>query len=199
MIAFLRGLVRRAGIDAVVVDVGGVGYRVEVPARTLQRLPPAGEEVELFTHTYVREDSIRLFGFDSPDGLKLFERLITVSGVGPKLALAGLGQMSVSALQRAIVTGDVAKLSSISGVGKRTAERMIVDLGQSIGALDLGGDLGEQPAPETRSAVLQLEEALLYLGYKDREIRQVVRRLAPSINEEIPVESLLKAALKLLK
>lgn len=199
MIAFLRGVVRRVNVDAVVVDVGGVGYKVEAPTRTLQQLPPIGEEVELFTHTYVREDSIRLFGFDSADGLQLFERLITVSGVGPKLALAGLGQMSAAALQKAIVTGDVAKLSSISGVGKRTAERMIVDLGQSIGALDLGADLGDHRVPAAQSAVSQLEEALLYLGYKDREIKQAVRRLGSSINDETPLEDLLKAALKVLK
>ena len=199
MIAYLRGQVRQKGVDAMVLDVNGVGYKVEVPATTLQRLPATGDEVELYTHTYVREDSIRIFGFDSPDGLRLFERLISVSGVGPKLALAGLGQMSAPTLQKAIMTGDVKKLSSISGVGKRTAERMIVDLGPSIGALDLGGEASEDPMLEAFPVAAQLEEALTYLGYKDREIKQAVRQLAPKISEHASVESLLKSALKLLK
>lgn len=199
MIAYLQGRLVHRGLESVVLDVNGVGYKVAVPTTTLQSLPPLDSEATLHIHTHVREDALRLFGFSSKEALDLFERLITVSGVGPKLALAGLSQFSPSGLQRAIVTADVSALKSISGVGKRTAERMIVDLGPSVGKLDLSGD-GSTPAVPAGGALTgQLEEALRYLGYKPTEIKRVVQKLMPTAPPDARVEELLRQALQLVK
>ncbi len=199
MIAYLRGRLVQRGLESVVLDVNGVGYKVAVPTTALQALPPVDSEATLHIHTHVREDALRLFGFESKEALDLFERLITVSGVGPKLALAGLSRFSPSGLQRAIVTADVAALKSISGVGKRTAERMIVDLGPSVGKLDLSGDGSTSPAPAGAGLAGQLEEALRYLGYKPAEIKRVVQKLMPTASPEARVEELLRQALQLVK
>lgn len=200
MIAYLRGVVLRR-IGEVVLDVNGVGYLVEVPASTLHSIPPVGEEAALHVHTLVREDAIRLFGFATAEAHALFERLLTVSGVGPKLALAALGQMTPTALQRAIVTADITKLRAISGVGKRTAERMVVDLGPSLKVLDLGESMDSGPGAGAGKTPVteQLEEALRYLGYKEAAINDVVRSLAVKAEPDASVEELLKHALKLLK
>lgn len=132
MIAWLRGRLRERATDEVVVDVGGVGYQLFVSAQTLAVLPSEGQEVELLTVTHLREDALQLFGFAEPGERKLFLLLQSVSGIGPRLALNILSGMPVTELREAIRRRDLVKLTRIQGVGKKTAERMAVDLADKL-------------------------------------------------------------------
>ena len=132
MIAHVRGRLVRKEPQEAVVDVGGVGYRVAIPLSTFYRIGEAGDEVSLLTHTHVREDTLALFGFLTPGEQALFERLIAVSGVGPKLALSILSGIEAPDLVSALRTSDVARLTRIPGVGKKTAERLVLELKDKV-------------------------------------------------------------------
>ena len=172
MIAHLTGIVRRAGPDFVVVDVGGVGYMVSVSTTTRQLLPPPGGEIELDIHTHVREDQLALYGFASAAELDMFEMLIQVDGVGPKVGLNILSAASLEVLKRAIVSEDAAPIRRASGVGQRTAAKVIIELKPR---LDVVADLEAVP----RAAALAgdgvvpkaVESALRNLGFSSQEAR----------------------------
>lgn len=185
MISLLEGKVAEKAGDRVVLSVSGVGYEVLVPAQTLSRLPVAGKEGRLFTRLVVRDDAMVLYGFATPDERALFDHLITVSGVGPKLALAVLSLLTPDSVRRAVASGDVAALMLVPGIGKKVAGRVILDLKDRIGA---GGEAaGTGPLAEVR-------EALLSLGLTAQEAREALGALAP--DGERPVEELLREALR---
>lgn len=135
MIAFLRGVLMEKHPNQAVVDVGGVGYDVTIPVSTFSVLPGAGEKVELRVHTHVREDAIALFGFATAKEKALFEKLITVSGIGPKLAITALSGLAADALANAVRAGAVDQLVRIPGVGKKTAERIVLELRDKLDAI----------------------------------------------------------------
>ncbi len=172
MIAHLTGVVRRAGADFVVVDVAGVGYMVSVSTTTRQLLPPPGGEIELDIHTHVREDQLALYGFASAAELDMFEMLIEVDGVGPKVGLNILGAASLEVLKRAIVSEDAAPIRRASGVGQRTAAKVIIELKPRLDAV---AELEAVP----RAAALAgdgvvpkaVESALRNLGFSSQEAR----------------------------
>src|SRR5438270_5268568 len=154
MIAFLNGTVAEKGAGRVVLDVNGVGYEVLVPTQTLAALPPTGKPARLYTRLSVREDAMTLFGFASSDERMLFDHLVTVTGVGPKLALAVLSVLTPDALRRAIVAGDAAVLTQVPGIGRKGAARIILDLKDRLG---LGGDeIPTGPLSEVRERLLAL-------------------------------------------
>jgi Holliday junction DNA helicase RuvA len=132
MIAYLSGKLRMAGLNYVVVDAGGVGYRVSVPLSLMAQMPPTGEGVELFIHTQVREDAIQLFGFPALEDQELFELLIAVSGVGPKVALGMMSVLPVADIAEAISSGDAAALQRVPGVGAKTAQRLVLELKDKV-------------------------------------------------------------------
>ena len=183
MIAFLEGPVVERGVDHVVVAVNGVGYDVAVPTSLLGAL--AGEDpVRLHTRLVVREDAMVLYGFGSQQDRALFDLLVGVPGVGPKLGLAFLSSLSAAALRRALVSGDAAALTVVPGVGTKLAQRVVVDLRDRLGG---GGDLpGDGPAAETR-------EALIALGLTPAEAAQA---LAGVEVDGRPTEELLRDALQ---
>jgi holliday junction DNA helicase RuvA len=191
MIGSVRGeVLERAATGEVLVDVGGVGYRALVPLSAIPALEP-GSGAFLFTHLHVRDDAMILFGFPTRDERDTFEVLIGASGVGPKLALAILSVHSPGVLRRALLDDDVGALTLVPGVGKRTAQRLLVDLKARL----------EVPALEptdalsgTTSARAEVREALSGLGYQADEVRDVLAQLPP----DGPVEDLLREALKLL-
>lgn len=197
MIGHLSGVVRRAGPDFVVLDVGGVGYLVTVASQTRQQLPPPGGDVELHIHTHVREDQLSLYGFASVDELDLFEMLIEVDGVGPRVGLNILSAASLEVLKRAIMSEDAAPIRRASGVGPRTAAKVIIELKprlDAVAALEAvpratmaAGD-GEVPRA--------VESALRNLGYSSQEARAGIESVdwksSPSTQEA------LSAALKSL-
>jgi Holliday junction DNA helicase RuvA len=185
MISFLEGKLVEKAPGRVVVAVGGVGYEVAVPSHTLARLPPQGRQARLFTRLQVRDDGMVLYGFLSQDERVLFDQLVTVTGVGPKVAVAILSSMPADALRRAIATGDVAALTTIPGIGKKVAGRVILDLKDKLGLS--GQDAVAGPIAEVR-------EALLALGLSAQEAREALANLAP--DGDRPVEELLREALR---
>jgi Holliday junction DNA helicase RuvA len=166
MIAHLKGTILEKHPNQVVLDAGGVGYDVQIPVSTYTALPDAGAAFALRIHTHVREDAIQLFGFATPEEKTVFERLISVSGIGPKLAVTVLSGLPTPELIAAIRTSDVQRLVRIPGVGKKTAERMVLELKDKLIAVE-GGSKGEQPA-DAASLLSPLERdvlsALLNLG-----------------------------------
>jgi Holliday junction DNA helicase RuvA len=185
VIAFLEGtLVEKAG-DRVVLAAGGVGYEVLVPAQALGRLPATGRVARVFTRLQVRDDAMVLYGFASADERTAFDLLISVSGVGPKMALAVLSLLTPDALRRAVTGGDVDALTLVPGVGKKVAGRIVLDLKDRMGA---GGD------PGTSGPLAEVREALLALGLSAQEARDALVALGP--DGERPVEELLRDALR---
>ena len=173
MIAHLRGRLLRKGPQEAVLDVGGVGYRVAIPVSTFYRLGEPGGEVELRTYTHVREDTLALYGFLSASEQDLFERLISVSGVGPKLAVNILSGIEVPELVAALRTSDVSRLTRVPGVGRKTAERLIVELKDKMPA----AAPDETPTAPARGGPKEdLLSALVNLGYSRGEVERGVDR-----------------------
>jgi Holliday junction DNA helicase RuvA len=175
MIASLEGRVLRKGPQEVVVDVGGVGYRVLIPVSTFYRLGDEGSRVSLLVHTQVREDALQLFGFASPTEQALFERLIEVAGVGPKLAINILSGIEAPDLVQALRQGDLARLTRIPGVGRKTAERLVVELRDRMPVVAAPADVPAAPAGGTSRE--DLLSALLNLGYSRGEAEKGVERV----------------------
>ena len=172
VIAHLTGVVRRAGADFVVLDVGGVGYLVSVATQTRQQLPPPGGEVELHIHTQVREDQLALYGFATVDELEMFEMLIQVDGVGPKVGLNILSASSLEVLKRAIMSEDAAPIRRASGVGPRTAAKVIIELKPRLDAVAALEVVPRAAALAGDGAVPKaVESALRNLGYSSQEAR----------------------------
>ena len=189
MIGRLVGMIVSKGAEGVLIDIGGVGYDVRCPLTVLDRLPPKGEQCTLFIHTHVREDQLALFGFLSADERELFRLLITISGIGPKTGLACLSGMSSDALANAIANEDIKRLSGIPGIGRRTAERVILELKQKVHGTAPGQDQKSNPIMD------DLESALKNLGYRAKD----VDKLTASIGEkadQMSFEELLREALK---
>ena len=191
MIGSIRGSVlERSSTGEVVVEVGGVGYRLLVPLGSIESLAP-GQPAFLFTHLHVRDDAMVLYGFATRDERDTFEVLIGSSGIGPKLALAILSVHSPTALRRAMLDDDLDAFMLVPGVGKRTAQRLFVELQARLEApvASVPGDNGGDPSPRA-----EVREALAGLGYEPDEVREILARLP----EEGAIEDLLRNALRQL-
>jgi len=173
VIAHLRGRILRKGPQEAVLDVGGVGYRVAIPVSTFYRLGEPGEEVELRTYTHVREDTLALYGFLTAAEQEMFERLISVGGVGPKLGVNILSGIEVPDLVAALRTSDVTRLTRVPGVGKKTAERLIVELKDKMPAVVAPEAAA---APSAGGPKEDLLSALVNLGYSRGEVERGVDR-----------------------
>ena len=198
MIALIRGKLAYKSIDHVIVDVGGVGYRLSIPLSTFYSLPETGE-VSLFTHTHVREDALLLYGFLSIEEKDLFVILIGISGVGPKLAVNILSHIPVVDLKRAIAEGNIKRLSGLPGIGKKTAERLVLELKDKVGPIDglpASSDAAIIAGTSAGAMVNDVISALVNLGYKENQARKVLEsmELAP----DLTMEAALKGALKVL-
>ena len=172
MLEYVRGRVEERGPDWVVLDLRGLGLRVQAPLSTIEALPPAGSEARLWTYLHVREDVRAIYGFATQEERRLFVQLLGVSGVGPRMALAALSMLSPDRLSAAIDSGDETTLSRIPGVGKKTASRMVLDLKGKVRAA--GGD-GAVAAASDDAAL----EALLGLGFSRPEVSSVLAALPP--------------------
>jgi Holliday junction DNA helicase RuvA len=194
MIAFLRGRVLEKHPQRLLIDVGGVGYDVAVPLSTFYTAGDAGADIALRVHTHVREDQLALFGFATPLELAVFERLIAVSGIGPKLALAVLSGMDTRELIAAIQRGDVTRLTRIPGVGKKTAERIVVELRDRLPqAVESAGITAVAPPEDALRD--DLVSALTNLGYHRQAIDKVLDRVVNG-NAPPPFEAALRSALR---
>jgi Holliday junction DNA helicase RuvA len=197
MITYLEGVLREVLPTQVVVEVHGVGYEVLIPLSSYDRLPTPGQTVRLLTHLQVREDAHTLFGFASAEERDLFRLLVNrVSGVGPKLALAVLSGMDVGRFKAAVVDSDIASIAKISGLGKKTAERIVLELKDKVGVAAAWEAAGAAQAPgaggrAANDAVL----ALIALGYKQADAARVVRAVAAD-RSEAGTEELVRLALQ---
>ena len=198
MIAYVKGIIEDIAEDDVVIDVGGLGYHVRISADTAAKLPGIGEKAKLYTYMNVREDAIQLFGFLSRNDLEIFKKCITVSGIGPKGALAILSVLDADSLRYAIMSGDVKAITKAPGIGARTAERLILELKDKIQIdesiisreIEASRPGGQADTPQKREAV----EALVSLGYGQAEAMKAVNAIEGI--EEMDSGAVLKAALK---
>ena len=189
MIAKLTGKVAHLDLKHLVIDVHGVGYKVFATTETLEKAGGIGEELSLWIHHVIREDTSDLFGFPTRESIGLFELLIGISGVGPKTALGILNVTTLDTIREAVETGDISYLTKISGIGKKMAEKMIIELRDKLGTPDetyISGSL--------KDGALAIE-ALKSLGYSERESRDAVKKLGKEITS---TQDIVKAALKVL-
>ena len=197
MIAFVEGTVATVGADSAVLDTGGVGYRVFCGPATLSRLRE-GSRARLYTHHLVREDQQALYGFVNTEELGFFELLITVTGVGPKVALAIVSSRPVTDLQLAILQGDEQVLTAVSGVGKKLAARVVLELREKVAAAG-GAAAGVAVGPGVGEAETEVVAALQALGYSAGEAREAARGAVAATAVGASLEERVKAALRVLR
>ena len=199
MLSYIRGELVAIEEDKVIIDVNGVGFGVFMPAQSMNYLPVIGEDVRLHTYMNVREDAIQLYGFLTNDDLRVFKLLIGVSGIGPKGGLSILSQMSPDDLRFAVMANDAKAIAKAPGIGKKTAEKLIIELKDKLNIEDVlnrSVDDSSVMILSNTSNEVQAEavQALVALGYGSTEATKAVKKV--SINEETTVEDLLKSALK---
>lgn len=199
MYSYIKGTLAELLEDAVVVENGGIGYRILISGRVFDELPPVGDEVKIYTYTYVREDQLALFGFLSRDDLSVFQLLIGVSGIGPKGALSVLSAMSADDLRFAVLGDDARAIERVPGIGKKTAQRLLIELKDKFSLEETFAHASAAPAQEPaipgkgdlRSEAIM---ALNALGYGAQEAAKAVRAVPPELQTD--VETILKEALK---
>ena len=197
MIAYLEGKLIEKSPTHLILEVNGVGYSINIPVSTYGNLGETGNIVKVLTYQHVREDELKLFGFATKPERELFEMLISVNGVGPKVALSILSFLSVEEFQRSVLKEDLDVLTSIAGIGKKTAQRLIVELKEKLSKVDLGVEKGVEAKkvasiPAFEEAVL----ALVSLGYTKYDAKNALERVAQEVKDVLPLEELIKRALK---
>ncbi len=201
MIAFLSGKLLEKQANTAIVDVGGVGYEVSIPLSTFYELGDVGSDVQLRIYTHVREDAIQLFGFKTVRERDLYLRLLSVQGIGPKMGITMLSGMSADEMILAIRTEDLARLTSIPGVGRKTAERLAIELRDKIGELSSGGttasDVGAVSSLPADAVFEDALSALVNLGYQRPAAEKALKQAAQD-GTEITVQKLLRKALQVL-
>lgn len=197
MISRLKGSVLESTPLLVVLDVAGVGYEIHIPLTTAEKLPPPGEQCSLFTQAVYREDSATLYGFATRDDRDFFRLLVEkVSGIGPKTAISMLSRMSPELLRSAIGSSDVPLLAKCPGIGKKTAERLVIELKDKVGLPASGEGLsGDAPASIEASNFQDAVSSLMILGYKPGDADKLIRKAANTIGADAATEALIKTAL----
>jgi Holliday junction DNA helicase RuvA len=200
LIAYLEGKLVEKNPTLLILEVNGVGYAVNIPVSTYGSLVETGQTVKILTYQHVREDELKLYGFSTKPEKELFELLIAVNGVGPRMALSILSCISVQEFQRSVLQEDLDVLTAISGVGKKKAQRLIVELKEKLGKVDLGErkDLREEDTTLT-PAVDEAALALISLGYTKVDARRALDKVTEETKEALPVEELIKRVLKYAK
>lgn len=200
MISYIRGELVAVEEEKAVIDVGGVGYGIFMPAQSMGKLPPLHEAVRLHTYLHVKEDAMQLYGFLTRDDLKVFKLVIGVSGIGPKGALNILSNLSADDLRFAVLSNDVKAISAAQGIGKKTAEKLIIELKDKLSMDDVLEHMvqEEEVAVTGQNSGVQAEavQALVALGYGNTESLRAVRRV--EVNADSDVETVLKQALRFM-
>jgi Holliday junction DNA helicase RuvA len=199
MIAHLRGSLQSKSPRYLILDVNGVGYEVTVPLTTFYELPDLGSTVSFHIHTHVRENALQLYGFRTPQEKELFVRLMAVNGIGPRLAINILSGISAGELVATVRQEDVARLIVIPGVGRKTAERIIVELRDKLAGLEIAGESDLRAPQQTSTAVVDdALSALLNLGYKRAVAQRAIDQACKLLQRNITLESLLQKCLRSL-
>ncbi|MCD8152673.1 MAG: Holliday junction branch migration protein RuvA [Clostridiales bacterium] len=198
MYAYIRGTLEEVREDYIVVENNGIGYQISVPMRILEELPERGAEVKIYTYLYVREDIFSLFGFSTQDELAMFRLLLNVSGIGPKGALGILSALSVNEIRFAVVSEDIKTITKAPGIGKKGAQRLIIELKDKISledAYESALEDGLQEVPETMQIVKkEAMEALVALGYSSADAAKALSGI--EISDDSDVETVLRMALR---
>ncbi len=200
MYSYIKGTLVELGNDRIVVENHGIGYNIRIPQSILSSLPGTGQEVKIYTYTYIREDAMLLYGFLTKDDLQVFRLLIAVSGIGPKGALAVLSVLSPDDLRFAVLAEDDKAIAKAPGIGKKSAQRLIIELKDKLSLEDAFAWKGETASEEIKAPAAvqtvkqEAVEALVALGYSATEAMKAVNGTEPT--EESTVEEVLKAALK---
>jgi len=197
MIAHLKGKLNYKSPIEIAIDVNGVGYQVFVPLSTFYALPELEEDVFLDIHTHMREESLKLFGFYTTDEKRIFEKLIAINKVGPKLALTILSGMSPAELFTTIDSNDIGKLSTIPGIGRKTAERLILEMRDKMDGISLDSDIKKDSIPQNGLFDDALS-ALVNLGYKKNQAEQTLKKVYPEGEVGDSIEDIIKKSLNLL-
>ena len=197
MIAHLTGKLTHKSPVAIIIDVNGVGYQVFVPLSTFYALPELESKISLGIHTHMREEALKLFGFYTIDEKKIFEKLITISKVGPKLALTILSGMPPADILSTIDSNDIVKLSTIPGIGRKTAERLILEMRDKLDGLSLDFVVTKDPGPE-KELFDDALSALVNLGYKKSQAELTLKKVYAESAEDNSIENLIKDSLNLL-
>ena len=197
MIAHLKGKLTYKSPIEIAIDVNGVGYQVFVPLSTFYALPELKEDVFLDIHTHMREESLKLFGFYTTDEKKIFEKLIAINKVGPKLALTILSGMSPTELFTTIDSNDIEKLSTIPGIGRKTAERLILEMRDKMGGISIDSEIKKNSIPQNGLFEDALS-ALVNLGYKKNQAEQTLKKVYPEGETGESIEDIIKKSLNLL-
>ena len=193
MIAYIKGILDHKEPGRAVIDVNGVGYEIFIPLSTYQELPAIGSSVKLHTHYYVREDAVHLYGFISPDEKETFELLLSISGIGAKVALSILSAASVDDFRRAIAQGDMKSLTKIPGIGKKSAERMLLELKDKVGRISID----EEAVMLVESgAVSDAVSALINLGISPAVAEYAVYKAERNLGKDARIEDIIGQALK---
>ena len=196
MFAYIKGSLEQKSNNFVVIEVAGIGYKVFMPSNSIDKLGNIGDKVKVYTYYYVREDNISLYGFSSNEELRMFELLISVSGIGAKSAIATLSEVSPSSFALSVITNDVSKLTKIPGIGKKTAERLILELKDKLKT-----ESTIEKYEETKSVIVENEKideaisALQVLGYSRREVENIIEKIDV---EKLELEDIIKQGLKYL-
>ncbi len=200
MIAMISGKIVYKGISHVVIDAQGVGYRVFIPLTTFYVLPENGHDVTLHRHTHVKQDGINLFGFYTIQERDIFELMLTVSGIGPKMSINILSGISVSELLNAISKGDLKKLISIPGLGKKTAERLILELKEKVIKRMIIEETPEGTDRQREKDIIKEDalSALVNLGYKNNIAQDALDKVMSELTTDLAMEQILKRTLKIL-
>lgn len=200
MISHLKGILEYKDVDYIIVDVNGIGYKVFTPLSTIQSLKEVGSEVKLYTYLQVREDNLSLYGFSTIEELKMLELLLKVSGVGPKVAISIISNLSPSKFSLAVITDDVKTLSTVPGIGKKTAQRIILELKdkikkeqKDITAYAEENDIVDMDKKDTKAS--EAIAALMVLGYTPLEASRAVSAV---FSEDLNLEDIIKNSLKKL-
>ena len=198
MYEFLSGKIAKKDPTRLVLEVGGIGFDLTIPLSTYHSLGKPGDPARVLTHFLVREDSQQLFGFASEEERTLFRLLLSVNGVGPKVSLAVLSGIGIAELRKAIIEGSVPALTAISGIGRKTAERLIIELREKILLLESKAEPGAlQKTPKDTRLVEDSVQALVSLGYRVPEAKRALQKvLAEKPREALSVEDLIRASLK---
>src|SRR3989339_171607 len=186
MIGSIKGKINFKTEKYIIVDTAGVGYKIKISPDTLSKAKKLGDEISLWIHTHVREDAIDLYGFSDHQELEFFEMLINVSGIGPKGALTILGVASIDTLRKAISTSDISYLTKISGIGKKTAEKIVIELRDKMAE-----GISEKKGSSLRDE-LDAMEALKSLGYSQNEIREALKKVLPNTDTNTKIREALK-------
>lgn len=197
MISRLKGIVLESAPLLVILDVAGVGYEVHIPVTTAEKVPPIGQECSLFTQAVYREDSATLYGFATRDDRDFFRLMVEkVSGIGPKIGISMLSRMSTELLRSAIASSDVALLAKCPGIGKKTAERLVIELKDKVGLPSSGAAMtSDLAATNQPSAFQDAVSSLMILGYKPADADKLIRKASSQIGADASTEALIKRAL----